>query len=68
MKGQIIELLYGSLGLKILFRGSKDGFKAKTFHKLCGNQGATLTIIQSKDFMKIFGGFTDISWSESPTD
>ena len=37
VKGQIIELIYGSLGLRLLFRGSKDGFKARTFHKLCGN-------------------------------
>jgi hypothetical protein len=51
-----------------LYRGSRDGFKAKTVHKLCGNQGPTLSIIQSKDYMKIFGGYTDISWSDSPND
>ena len=49
-------------GLKLLYRGSKDGFLSKNFTCLCGDQGATLSIIQSNN--RIFGGFTDIPWNK----
>ena len=52
--------------MKLLFRGSEDGFTAEKFHKLCDAKGPTLTVIKSernyegKDF--IFGGYTSLSW------
>jgi hypothetical protein len=49
---------------KLLYRGSRDGFKASNFHEKCDNQSNTLTLIETtKDF--IFGGFTPIAWSSS---
>ena len=48
----------------LLYRGSRDGFKASKFHELCDNKGPTLTIIQS-DFGHIFGGFTMQSWANT---
>ena len=52
--------------LKLLFRASKDGFSAKSFHSKCDNKGATITIVRS-EHNHVFGGFTTQSW-ESPSD
>ncbi|EFC36767.1 predicted protein [Naegleria gruberi] len=46
---------------QLLYRGSRDGFKAEHFHSKCDNQGPTLTIIKS-EHNQIFGGFTSKSW------
>ena len=46
--------------LRLLFRASRDGFSAETFHSKCDNKGPTVTIVQSGD--NIFGGFTEQSW------
>mmetsp|Transcript_10266 Transcript_10266/g.8814 ORF Transcript_10266/g.8814 Transcript_10266/m.8814 type:complete len:142 (+) Transcript_10266:928-1353(+) len=49
---------------KLLYRGSKDGFDAATFHKKCDDVLGTLTIVKS-NLNKIFGGYTDKSWKGS---
>ena len=47
--------------LHLLYRGSRDGFEASTFHEKCDNQGSTLTLVQStKD--NIFGGYAVTAW------
>ena len=46
---------------KLLFRGSRDGFQAETFHSKCDNKGPTVTIVKRGN--NIFGGFTEISWN-----
>ena len=48
----------------LLYRGSRDGFSAKTFHDKCNNKGETLTIIKSDDDF-IFGGYTEINWDNT---
>ena len=45
----------------LLFRASRDGFAAETFHSKCDNKGPTITIVKSGD--NIFGGFTEVSWT-----
>ena len=45
---------------RLLFRASRDGFAAQTFHSKCDNKGPTVTIVKSGN--NIFGGFTEISW------
>ena len=47
--------------MKLIFRGSRDGFKSEVFHLKCNNKGATLIFIKS-EMQRIFGGYTDISW------
>ncbi|EFC40961.1 predicted protein [Naegleria gruberi] len=47
---------------QLLYRGSRDGFKAENFHSKCCNQGPTLTIIKSAEHNQIFGAFTSKSW------
>jgi hypothetical protein len=48
--------------LELLYRASRDGFKAADFHGLCDNKGATVTVIRSKEGY-VFGGYVDQSWN-----
>ena len=65
----------------MLFRGSKDGFKAEDFHRLCNGKGKTVALIKTEaegnDFLRkeiagaagqirISGGYTDINWTSPP--
>ena len=45
---------------RLLFRASRDGFAAATFHSRCDNKGPTVTIVKSGN--NVFGGFTEQSW------
>ena len=45
---------------RLLYRASRDGFRAATFHARCDNKGPTVTIVKSGN--NIFGGFTEVSW------
>jgi FtsZ-binding cell division protein ZapB len=46
---------------KILWRGSRDGFKANEFHRRCDGHANTLTVIFDTEG-NIFGGFTPLEW------
>jgi hypothetical protein len=48
-------------GLRLIYRGSWDGFTAVEYHSKCDNQGPTFIIIKL-EFNRIFGGLTDIDW------
>jgi len=48
--------------LKLIYKGSKNGMNATEFHKLCNNQGPTITVMKS-NHGKVFGGFLDQAWS-----
>ena len=50
--------------IELLYRGSRDGFRAKNFHDKCDKKGETLTIILSTDNF-IFGGYTEINWEST---
>jgi hypothetical protein len=45
----------------LLWRGSRDGFKAKEFHRRCDGRANTLTVILDTEGY-IFGGFTPVEW------
>ena len=47
--------------LALVFRASRDGGSAKTFHMKCDSIGPNLTIIKTKKGF-IFGGFTTKNW------
>ena len=66
---EIVRNLFGTVkNLVLLYKASKDGFDAKTFHTKCNNQGATLTVIRA-DYAalkyRIAGAYTPISWTSS---
>ncbi|XP_068687634.1 uncharacterized protein [Montipora foliosa] len=56
-------LPYSSGQWRLLFKASRDGFKAKDFHSKCDGKGPTVTVVKSGSF--IFGGFTAQPWSGS---
>jgi hypothetical protein len=49
------------LKYSLLYRATRDGDESSTFHNLCDNKGATLTIIKTNSGF-IFGGYSDIDW------
>jgi hypothetical protein len=51
---------------QLLYRGSRDGYRAQDFHRRCDNRGPTLTVIADVD-KYVFGGYTPIAWSSPPT-
>ena len=55
----------GKVKLSLLYRMSKHGASTQRFHELCDNKGATLTVIKSKKYNHIFGGFTSIGWQSN---
>jgi len=46
---------------RLLFRGSRDGFLASTFHLQCDGHGDTVCVIES-DCGNVFGAFTALPW------
>ncbi|CAG8710908.1 16477_t:CDS:1 [Acaulospora colombiana] len=49
--------------LKLLVRGSRDGFEAETFHEKCDKQGATITVMQIACSGELIGGYNPIEWT-----
>lgn len=47
---------------ELLYRGSRDGFSAASFHSQCNNKGPTLVLIKSTEGF-LFGGYAPISWT-----
>ncbi len=51
----------------MIYRGTKDGFKGKDFHRKCDNQGNTFGILKTESNdggqVKISGWYTDIQWT-----
>ena len=47
--------------LRLLYRGSRDGFQPSDFHNLCDFIDETVMLIKS-DTHHIFGGYTNIPW------
>ena len=43
--------------------GTRDGFTSQSFHEKCDDKGRLLILIRSKDYNKVFGAYTGISWS-----
>jgi hypothetical protein len=48
----------------LLWRGSRDGFKVKQFHRRCDGHPNTLTVILDTNG-NIFGGFTPVEWDST---
>ena len=46
---------------KLLYRASKDGDKAKTFHEKCNGIKGTLCLVETTDNIKL-GGYTEALW------
>jgi hypothetical protein len=51
-----------SYEFKLLFRGSRDGFNTKKFHKICDNQSRTVTVAKVEGSDEILGGYNPMVW------
>jgi hypothetical protein len=49
----------------LLWRGSRDGFRAANFHERCDAHANTLTLIEDTGGSN-FGGFTPLEWESRP--
>jgi hypothetical protein len=47
---------------KLIYRASRDGFSASSFHSKCDNYSNTVTIIKTLS-NSVFGGFTSAKWT-----
>jgi hypothetical protein len=50
--------------LKLLYRGSKDGYTHTAFHQKCDNSQHTITVVENT-YGKILGGYTDQTWNHT---
>ena len=52
------------ISFKLLYRMTRDGHSIQTFHKLCDNQGPTISLYLLNDG-NIVGGYISLSWNTS---
>ena len=50
--------------VNLLYRGSRDGDKAKDFHNKCDNKGSTFCIFHLENGY-IIGGYSSVSWKDN---
>ncbi|GBC21504.2 hypothetical protein GLOIN_2v574542 [Rhizophagus irregularis DAOM 181602=DAOM 197198] len=48
--------------LKLLYRSSRDGFDAASFHRNCDNKGATIWIAKIQGTTQLIGGYNPLDW------
>ena len=60
-----LEMLPSYKKLELIYRGSRDEFKAAPFHQKVDNQGTHVVLLKSKEHNQIFGAWTDISMTSS---
>jgi hypothetical protein len=54
-------MLYNLTEARLIYRASRDGFQASSFHSKCDNISNTVTIIKTTS-NSVFGGFTSALW------
>ena len=58
----IREILYS---YNLLYRASRDGYSASSFHNKCDNKGVTIVIVKIKGSEQIVGGYNPFDWDSS---
>ena len=48
----------------LLFRASRDGYRASNFHSKCDGKTSTVTLVETTTGRR-FGGFTDAQWDQN---
>ena len=68
-EGREVDVRFGEwlpgMKMRLLFRSSRDGASAASFHTACDGQGPTVTLVKSSGGY-VFGGYAGVAWS-SPT-
>lgn len=60
-------MLGGGVGFTLLYRISRDGCNASTFHKKCDGQGPTITVFYNAN-NTVYGGYTSQNWLSTETE
>jgi hypothetical protein len=64
--GREVDVMFGEWlpgkRMRLLFRSSRDGATAASFHRLCDEQGPTVILIKSSGGY-VFGGYAGVAWS-----
>jgi BTB/POZ domain-containing protein KCTD9 len=55
---------FPNLILNLIYKATRDGFKAGDFHSRCDSKGPTICVIKS-EHGKTFGGYKKLSWKSS---
>ena len=55
-------MLYNLTEVKLIYRASRDGFAATSFHSKCDGISNTVPIIKTTS-NSVFGGFTSAQWT-----
>ena len=58
---QMSEWIGGRHKYTLLYKISRDGCNATTFHTNCNNKGATVTVLYNSNG-SVYGGYTSLSW------
>ena len=58
---QMSKWIGGRHKYTLLYKISRDGCNATTFHTNCNNKGATVTVLYNSNG-SVYGGYTSISW------
>jgi hypothetical protein len=56
---------YIPYNFNLLYRASRDGNTAATFHEKCDNKGATIVVVKITNSEQIVGGYNPLSWDTS---
>ena len=51
--------------IKLIYRGSENGFNKTSFKNNCYNKGPCIVFIKSQYYQKIFGGYNSVGWFNS---
>ncbi|XP_062522994.1 uncharacterized protein LOC134197664 [Corticium candelabrum] len=65
-KRVLLSWLSGKTNWRLIYKASRDGFRAADFHRWCDNKGETISVIRTAGGY-LFGGYTDVPWSTSGT-
>jgi hypothetical protein len=58
----LTQILKYPIEVKLLYRATKDGFQASSFHSKCDNLANTVTIVKTTS-NSVFGGYTSAPWT-----
>ena len=60
-------MIGGGVGFTLLYKISRDGCNASTFHTKCDCQGPTITVLYNTNDT-VYGGYTSQSWLGAGTE
>ena len=63
-KDQLVKWIGRPCHFRLLYKISRDGCSAPTFHQKCDSQGPTVTVLYNTN-KTIFGGYLSQSWNSS---